>query len=299
MNQNNNPYMLEQLQTLLLKEDRKKIQQLQHNSSEINADIHSLQNNLNHIKSEINSLNENYENPEKLNQKLTPLINIKIAELKENFYDAFGFEVKQVVKKELKESQDEFIELFYPIIGKMINKYMKYQFDSFLDSISERLQNTFSIKHWWKNLKALISGIKPEEIALKSALNPHIEEIFIIHIETGLLIASYSRNNTSDVDLIAPVLTAIKNFAEDAFSQKSDSLEVIQYNNYKIILNSFHKYYVATIVSGNLTTEFKIKLNEHLLNFSQNKMPAYIQEIDSILHENISNKLKHSFQEFE
>ncbi|MEN8816984.1 MAG: hypothetical protein ABF274_08970 [Nonlabens sp.] len=60
------------------------------------------------------------------------------------------------------------------------------------------------------------------------------------------------------------MLTAIKAFVEDAFKEKQHNLQSIEYDLYEIYLHSFHKYYIASAVSGTFTG----RLENELENFN-------------------------------
>lgn len=57
--------------------------------------------------------------------------------------------------------------------------------------------------------------------AFRTALPFKVEEVFVIHRESGLLLHHETRDpaSMSDSDLISGMLTAIRDFAQDAFGQ--------------------------------------------------------------------------------
>jgi hypothetical protein len=69
--------------------------------------------------------------------------------------------------------------------------------------------------------------------------------------------------------MIAGMLTAIKSFVEDAFQRDREALELIEYGTYKIIIQNFHTYYLATAVSGTLTIHDRNEIATQLLNFGE------------------------------
>ena len=182
----------------------------------------------------------------------------------------------------------------------MIKRYVKAQFDAFVEQVSERMENAFSPTRWQDRIKAWFGGVKQEELLIKSAFASKIEEVFIIHRQSGLLLACYSRNNTTDVDMIAGMLTAIKQFVEEAFRHgEKGALETIEYGSYKILIRDYYTYYSATVVSGYMDNKDKEALDEHLSIFCEKFIPSGIRDIDDKIYEKISNQLKLSFREYE
>ena len=73
-----------------------------------------------------------------------------------------------------------------------------------------------------------------------------------------------------DEDMISGMLTAIKNFVEDAFKQKDQNLELIEYELYNLHIQSFISYYIVVVVSGTYSMVFKDKLQDIIFDLSQN-----------------------------
>lgn len=294
--------MLEQLQEILLREDRESTQKIKKDISNIEGRMDDIESDVEVMQGDVANIKDNMDNPDKFGATIEPFINLKINEFVRDFDKTVGYEVTNIVKKEMKNSQDEMVQILYPIMGKLIKHYLKLQFDVFLDNVNTRIDSTFSTKRWGNRFKAMFSGVKANEILIKESFVSNIEEVFIIDDDSGLLIASYSQNDNTDIDLIAGMLTAIKQFVADNFSSgKAGDLETIAKGNSTILINSFPKYYVATVISSKVTIDarFKMALDKHLRAFDQNSMPHNITDITSMLFNRISKQLKKSFEEFE
>ncbi|QQS31271.1 MAG: hypothetical protein IPM47_10275 [Sphingobacteriales bacterium] len=292
-------YLMEKLQSLLLQEDRRQLQDIKSSLSNLRIDVSQLNRELSNAQGGIFALSENMNNPERLKEKVTPIVNLRIQQLKKNFGLEFGKEVKETVKDELENSKDEFIEVLFPIIGKLIQRYVRYQFDIFLENTQKGIGKTFSLQWWKQFVNSVIKGESMTTRGVKAAMPAQIEEVFMIQSNSGLLIGYYSRNNTADPDLIAAMLTAIQNFVNEAFKQDSGGLQTIDYENQRIILHSFYKHYTATVVSGLSDTGTSEQLNLALSDFSSSHIPASIQEIDDSLFHSVSKRLKETFEEFD
>ena len=292
-------YLMEKLQTLLLQEERRQLQDLKGSLSNLRVDVTHLNREMSNMQGGVYSLVENINNPDRFKEKVSPLINLRIQQLKKNFRLEFGYEVKETVKEELEGSKEEFIEVLYPIIGKLVQRYVKYQFDIFVENTQKGIGNTFSLKWWKQVMTALITGESMTTRGVKAAMPTQIEEVFVIQFNSGLLIGYYSRNNTTDPDLIAAMLTAIQNFVSDTFKQDSGGLQTIDHENQRIFLHNFYKHYTATVVSGIPDAGAGEKLNLALSDFSSNYVPTAIHEIDDSLFNSVSKRLKETFEEFD
>lgn len=260
--------MLGKIREILLKEDR--------------AAIHNLQDVL--------------EDPEKLSNRVSPIVEHHLDLLKQKFPKEFEVQVNKLIENKLKDSQDDLLNVIYPVVGKMIRKYVNHQFQQLKEGIDNQVRNTFSAKGFLGRIKATIFGVSDSDMVLSNFGGTVLEEIYVIQRDSGLLIGSYSRNNTIDRDVVAGMLTAIKSFVEDAFQREREELELIQYGNYKILVQNFHSYYISVALSGTLSASEKDRLSSQVLDFAEKNLGKRIKEINEEINLEISFELKEYFQ---
>lgn len=106
----------------------------------------------------------------------------------------------------------------------------------------------------------------------------------LIERDSGLLKASFSKTNTIDEEMISGMLTAIKAFVEDAFNQKNQELELIDYELYNIHIQSFVNYYVAVVISGTYGLKTKNRVQDIIFNFYHNFMEMNLDLIYTSRH---------------
>ncbi len=297
--------LLEQLQHILLKEERAYARQIDGKVSDIEDNVSQLQDDVSGIKEDMSELRGQLDDDEAWESKVDPLFNVRIEQLKRDFHHVFGYEVKETIKEEIANSKDEFVEALFPIIGQMVGRYVRYQFDSFLESFSQTVNNAFSFRGWVARMKSAITGVPLEQTLFRDALlsRTRVDEVFIIQGESGLLLGSYSPNKSTDMDMIAGMLSAIKAFVNETFRSQGENaeLDAIEYGEQKILMNNFHKYYIATVVSGMADTTYKSNLSDVLMEFAQKKMPSakLLEQVDDVLFKSISKDLREVFLDFE
>lgn len=233
--------------------------------------------------------------PVKLSEKISPIIDYHLDSLKRQFPAEYERTVNRMIENKLKESQDDLLNVIYPVLGKMIRKYVNQQFQSLKDGVDERFRSIFSTKLLMQRLRALVTGVKDSELLLSHFDEAGIEEVYVIQRDSGLLMGSYSRNQTMDKDLIAGMLTAIKSFVEDAFLREREELEFIQYGTYKILIQSFHSYYISIALGGSLSATEKERLSNLVLEFAEKELSFVSKHWGDDDSEVISEKLKEYF----
>lgn len=288
---------LDELKRLLLKEEIQAINALADDLALAQQEVKILKRELEQIKLGIGALRQEFDDIERFGDRVEPHLAHKIATLKLRFPEFFGYQIKEAVKKELVVSKEEFVETLYPMTGQLVNKFVRYQFDDFFSRVSRQFEQSFSAKWWRGRVKSWISGVSHGEVVVSQSIQPNIREVFIIHHLSGLLIASYSSSNMSDLDMVAGMLTAIKAFARDLFG-KNVELDSIEYGEYHIFMLNFKTYYIATVLSGIVNPLFKSKLDAFFLAFSAEYLNYLPPEIDNILHDDISEKLSKSLSAF-
>jgi len=200
-----------------------------------------------------------------LSDRVAPIFDERMDNFIQKMPKTLGPVITETLKTEIKKSQDAVVEALYPIMGKMIKKYVQAEIKKLNKGINEKLNKTFSFKNWF-------SG-KDKDINAAGLMYEHykasIEQIMIIEKGSGLLKANYAKNRTLDEDMTAGMLTAIKSFAEDAYDKGKMELERIDYELFTIHLQNFSDYYIAVIITGIYDDDYKDKLEGVLLDFAQ------------------------------
>ncbi|MEM9672542.1 MAG: hypothetical protein AAF992_08100 [Bacteroidota bacterium] len=236
----------EQLRKLLLEDEQKEQKQLAQQVVELHDDINTRQ---------------------RLQQKVDPIIDDKLNYLREHFPELFGSVLTQTIKRQIRESRGEVIDALYPIMGTLVKKYIVAEIAAMSEKIDQQLDQAFSWDMWKRRFRAWVTGESLGKEIIVQAMQPTIEEVFVIEQDSSILLGSYSRQNILDRDMIAGMLTAIRGFVKEAFAKEHQSLEVVEYETYKILIKNFQTFYVAVTVSGVITAAFKQQLDERVLDF--------------------------------
>jgi hypothetical protein len=201
---------------------------------------------------------------EKLSEKVDPIIAFQINEFKESIPDTLGPVITETLKKQIKINKDAVVDALYPILGKMVKKYVAQE----MKLLSEKMNNQFSFLSFWKRkFKSSVTGQNESELMFDNLASAKIEQVLLIEKDSGILKASYSQSQAMDEEMVSGMLTAIKSFVEDAFNQRNQDLESIEYELYQIHLQSFATHYMAVVISGNFALSAKDKLQDVIFDF--------------------------------
>jgi len=231
---------------------------------------------------------------ERLSEKVDPIIEQRLDLFISQIPKTLGPTITKTLQEEIANSQDKVVEALYPIMGKMIKRYVQNEIKKLSENINKKVNNTFSLNALKRKLKAKTSGVKEGEMLVSQSNPPVINEIFVIQKGSGILLGNYSKTETVDKDMVSGMLTAIKSFVEDAFSGGVQNLEAIEYELYTLHIQNFYSYYVAVVVSGNYTRLYESKIENKLLKISQKLSPR----VSTLTREEIDLYLKSTFKKW-
>ncbi|TAE15180.1 MAG: cell envelope biogenesis protein OmpA [Bacteroidetes bacterium] len=245
-----------QLKNLLLDEDRELAQK---------------------ILQKLDELQHTIDTKPELAEKVNPIIDDKLKVFTEEIPGKLGPTIALALEEQIKNSQEQVVNILFPIIGKMIKKYIASEIKALSDSINAQINKTFSFKRYTVKIKSFFTGFGQTEVMISEMAKSKVVQVYIVEKGSGLLLGSFSKQNTIDEDMLAGMLTAIKSFGEDAVQTGDQSLELIEYEFYKIYLKNFHTYYVAMVISGIFDDVFKNKLEDDLFRFAKKQINPNIQ----------------------
>jgi len=216
------------------------------------------------ISQRVEVLEQTIQEREKLSEKVDPIILHQIEEFKNSIPDTLGPVITETLKIEIENHKDEVVDALYPIMGKMVKKYVAQE----MKLLSAKMNNQLGFLAFWKRkVRSTFTG-KNEKVIMFDDLNvAKIEQVLLIEKDSGILKASYVKSNAMDEEMISGMLTAIKSFVEDAFVQRNQNLELIEYELYQIHLQSFATHYMAVVISGNYGLTAKNRLQDIIFDF--------------------------------
>jgi hypothetical protein len=204
-----------------------------------------------------------------LSEKVDPIIEHQINEFKASIPTTMGPIITATLKEEIKNSRDKVVDALYPILGKMVKKYVAQE----MKLLSEKIDDQLSFLKWFKRkFRSFTSGENEEGLMLDDLAATKIEQVLLIEKDSGILKASYAKSKAMDEEMVSGMLTAIKSFVEDAFNHRDQSLEHIEYELHHIHLQSFATHYIAVVLSGNYVTSSKDALQDVIFDFYNSYM---------------------------
>lgn len=172
------------------------------------------------------------------------------------------------IRHQIRSAREEMIEALYPIVGQLVVRAVSEAIRDLARNIDAQMRTSFSPAAIWRRLQARVSGVSGTEVMLRESLPFEVAEIFLIHRETGLLLRRVSPDPKAapDSDLISGMLTAIRDFAQEAFGRgREGQLEEIQYGERRILIEAARHVYVAVVIDGIEPAGFRSEMRERII----------------------------------
>ena len=217
---------------------------------------------------------------------------------------ALGPEMGKAIRTQIELERDSMVDALYPVIGSTVAKYM----GEVVNTINEKVEDSFSFQGISRKIRAKIQGVSEAELILKESVSFKLQAIFLIHKTSGLVISEVQppESPTMESDMLAGMLTAIRNFANDCISQSDgvvSELNEIDYGNRKILLEVAGYCYLAVVVEGKPSSAFNRQM-QHTLSQVVSNHPDAIEQFDgnvasipSSVHQLVAELLEHQPQQ--
>lgn len=204
---------------------------------------------------------------------LTPvmgrLIGDKIRDSSDEMAEAMGPVMGKAIRVQIRDSRESMVEALQPIILTTVQRAVGQFSREFQRNIDKRLKSTFGPEGIARTVRARLRGVSPAELALRDSFPFIIEQIYLIQVGSGLLMAHYALNadDAADSDLVSGMLTAISDFTRDSFGKGDDSnaLDEIQYGNQRIIIQAGQFAYAAVVLDGVEPEGFRGRLHQFVV----------------------------------
>ncbi len=217
---------------------------------------------------EIQQLRSRLYNEEELISSLDPviadLLERKINLSKDDMAEALSPIMSEAIKRQITETKEDVVDALYPVIGQTIRRSVSQAMKDMVYGVNSRIEKAIVKKLLPRKLRSKLLGVSESELLVSEALPFDVEQIFLIHKETGILIShvtAESARATVDQELVSGMLTAIRDFVSEAFNQDADrDLSEIEYGDSKILLEIGRYSYIAVVVTGMEPSGFRQKL---------------------------------------
>lgn len=143
-------------------------------------------------------------------------------------------------------------DTMFPIIGAAVRKSVASALQDLTDTLNQVVESSLSMRSLGWRIEALRTGRTYGEIALSRSLLYRVEQVFLIHRGTGLLLAHVTADSAEarDPALVSAMLSAIQDFVHDSFGGSAPSLEMVRVGGLSVWIQHGPQALLAGVVRG-------------------------------------------------
>ncbi len=168
--------------------------------------------------------------------------------------------VEEAILTSVRRDPQVLVDALFPVMGPAIRKAIASALETMLESFNETLERSFSAQGIRWRLEAWRTGKPIAEVILLRTLVYRVEQVFLIHRKSGLLLqhVSASAVGVGDADMIAGMLTAIRDFVHDSFGGKEgQSLDTFQVGELSVWVEQGPLAALAAVIRGNAPKDLR------------------------------------------
>lgn len=236
-----------------------------------NVEIERLRNELAVLSEKVNELTSVKANEQtvipNVQDAFVGLTNKAVSTKAHAMAEAVGPMLADATRVQIREAEGKMADALRPIILPAAQMAVRDALRDFQKQIDAQLSRGTSTLN---EITYRLRGMTPTQVTMRDSLPFTVTDAFVIQNGSGLLMAHYGRDShKTDNDLIGAMLTAIRDFANDAFSDGSDDrqeLSEVQYGSSQIVIKGGDSAYSAVVVDGTLPSGFTSDLQLFISN---------------------------------
>ncbi len=182
---------------------------------------------------------------------------------------------EEAIKSSIEKDPRNLVEVLVPVMLPAIKRAITTLIKEMIQSFSATLEHGLSMRGLKWRYEAFKSKKPFGEVALLHSLVYQVEQIFLIHKESGLVLQHVVSDEAvaQDPDMVSAMLTAIQDFVRDSFGTgaKDENLENLQFGDRSVWIEQSSQAVLAGIVWGTAPEDLRSLLRDTLnaIHFEQ------------------------------
>jgi OOP family OmpA-OmpF porin len=175
--------------------------------------------------------------------------------------------LERAFSESVRRNPQQIAQAIYPALGPAIRKAITEAIAGLVAGINRALDESLSVRGLKWRWEAWRSGVPYPQIVMQHALVYRVEQVYLIHAETGLLLAHVTAPDLTapDADVISGMLTAIRDFVGDAFEPRADGgLRTFSVGDVTVLVEAGPRALLAAVVRGQHPPTLLERLQETL-----------------------------------
>ena len=173
--------------------------------------------------------------------------------------------VEEALLRSVKENPQVLAEALFPVIGPAIRRAVAALLEQMLMSVNRSLEYSISPRGLGWRLEAMRTGRPFAEIVLLKTLEYRVEQVFLIHRDSGALLAHASQlpGQAENAPIVSAMMNAIQDFVRDSFRVGGD-LHTFEVGDLTVRVEQGPQALLAGVVRGTVPQELGYQFQDAL-----------------------------------
>jgi OOP family OmpA-OmpF porin len=181
--------------------------------------------------------------------------------------EALAPTIQATLRESVRTNPHVLADALFPVMGPAIRKSITETLRSMIESFNEALEHSLSWRGVQWRVEALRTGKPFAEIVLMHSLLFRVEQVLLIHRETGLVLNHVTAPAvlSQDPAMVAGMLSAIQQFVRDSFSSpRQESLDSMTVGGLEVWIEEGPHAVLAAVIRGHAPADYRVALKETL-----------------------------------
>jgi outer membrane protein OmpA-like peptidoglycan-associated protein len=175
--------------------------------------------------------------------------------------------VEESLQQSVRVNPQPLVDALFPIMGPAIRRSIAEALTDMMSTFNRAVEQSLSPRALKWRFDAWRTGQSYASVVLLHTLVYRVEQVFLIHRETGLLLrhAQADQVVVQDPDMVSGMLTAIRDFVGDSFQvRRDDGVDAIRLGDVSIQVRVGPHAILAAVVRGDPPDTVRVQLSETL-----------------------------------
>ncbi len=170
----------------------------------------------------ISAIERRLDNPERRADEIATVLPQALRRSHERgeFAPAIQKPLAKIMQVAIREEPEHFADALFPVIGPAIRKAVSEAFKTLAQQLNDAIEHSLTPRGLSWRFRAWRSGIPYSHYVMQQTRSFAIEQAFLIHADSGLLIAhaQSAMQSGRDKDAISAMFSALQSFVKESFT---------------------------------------------------------------------------------
>lgn len=167
----------------------------------------------------------------------------------------------------VRKSPGAIVDAIAPIMGPAIRQAIARALQSMTEAFNHSLDESLSLRGLQWRLESWRTGRPFAEVVLLHRLRYQVDQVFLIHRDTGLLLHHTASDGVvvKDQQVLSGMLTAIQNYVRDSFGASQDqTLDQFHVGEWTVWIEQGSRAYLAAVIRGTPPARLREEIRDAL-----------------------------------